>query len=226
MGMPPAPRSSAFPTRTSPSTGAGRAVVDKPHDDWPALLAWPAVFTDGDRQQASAHLTGLSPLQQQAVLDEIAWYRERQIAVHSPVALTRTLAAKARDGSFVADGAHRIAAQRAAQARAGELALVSVTNRGSTGLHPTAGSASAPGRGAADESVRQGHVLSPAAQQAIAQLRAWRATVGAHRSPAVRSRPDRFATAASATECSAEAPPLLDCPTRPLGPERSARAGH
>ena len=77
-----------------------------------AALVWPPLFSDEDKAHAGRHLAGLDRSMQQQVLDEIDWQHVQGKAVRSPVALTRALARKVIDGTFAADGAHRVAAAR------------------------------------------------------------------------------------------------------------------
>lgn len=79
------------------------------------LLAWPRFFTDADQAHAIRHLAGLEPAIQQSVLDEIEWMQRSGKPIRSPVAVARTLARSARGGTFVPDGAHRVAATRASE---------------------------------------------------------------------------------------------------------------
>jgi hypothetical protein len=76
-----------------------------------ATLVWPAVFVAEDRPPAMDHLRGLASPLQQTLLDEIEW-QHAQRPVRSPIALLRVLSSQAREGQFVPDGAHRIAARR------------------------------------------------------------------------------------------------------------------
>ena len=82
-----------------------------PADSPGVELIWPGCFEQGDREVASRHLNGLDQGVQQALLDEIDWQRAAK-SVRSPVGLLRALCVKAREGTFIADGAHRIAGAR------------------------------------------------------------------------------------------------------------------
>lgn len=77
-------------------------------------LVWPRFFSEADQGHAIRHLAGLDRAIQQLVLDEIDWMRQSGKEIRSPVALTRTLAKRARTAEFVPDGAHRVAAGRLA----------------------------------------------------------------------------------------------------------------
>ena len=77
-----------------------------------AALVWPSLFSDEDKAHAGRHLAGLDRSIQQQLLDEIEWQHAHGKAIRSPVALTRALARKVNEGTFAADGAHRIAAAR------------------------------------------------------------------------------------------------------------------
>lgn len=77
-----------------------------------ANTVWPAVFSDGDRQQAMRYAVSLDREALQQVLDEIGWLHSTGRPIRSPVALLRTLCDRARNGAFAPDGAHRIAAAR------------------------------------------------------------------------------------------------------------------
>ena len=91
---------------------AGRMDAVTVQEDSPgAELIWPDCFEQSDRAVACRHLKGLDADAQQAVLDEIDWQRAAK-PVRSPVALLRSLCVKAREGTFIADGAHRIAGVR------------------------------------------------------------------------------------------------------------------
>ena len=101
----------------SPIWGGGlfsfqrREAAVAPADIQGVDLIWPGCFEPGDREVARRHLNGLDQGVQQALLDEIDWQRAAK-PVRSPVALLRSLCVKAREGTFIADGAHRIAGAR------------------------------------------------------------------------------------------------------------------
>ena len=77
-----------------------------------AAVVWPAVFSDGDRQQAMRYAALLGSEDLQQVLDEIGWQQAAGRQIRSPVALLRTLCSRVQAGTFAPDGAHRIAAAR------------------------------------------------------------------------------------------------------------------
>ena len=81
-------------------------------------LVWPKLF-DGqaDRTSCAVHLDGLTADAQQQVLDEVDFINAAKPVVN-PVGLVRTLCRKAREGRFVAEGAHRIASGRRIRAQA------------------------------------------------------------------------------------------------------------
>ena len=116
-------------------------------------LVWPPCFADGDQAVAMAHLGALGAATAQQILDEMAWQAQAK-PIRSPLALLRTLAARAQRGEFVPDGAHRVRAQRDSGPR-----LQRVLRFGS---EPPAESPKA---------ARVTEPLSPEAQQAKAALR-------------------------------------------------------
>ncbi len=122
-------------------------------------LIWPKVFAAADQEQAIHHLAGLDRAIQQTVLDEIDWLQGSGKPIRSPVALARTLARKARQGEFVPDGAHRIAADRDAAAAEAERRRQQAIQR-----KQAAASTPAP--------------LSPEAEAAREKLAKWRAGMG------------------------------------------------
>ena len=79
-----------------------------------ATVVWPAVFSDGDRQQAMRYTALLGSEELQQVLDEIGWLHAVGRQIRSPLALLRTLCSRVQAGTFAPDGAHRIAAARRA----------------------------------------------------------------------------------------------------------------
>ena len=122
-------------------------------------LIWPKLFAAADQEQALHHLAGLERAIQQTVLDEIDWLQGSGKPIRSPVALARTLARKARQGEFVPDGAHRIAADRDVAAAAAERRRQEAVQR-----KQAAASTPAP--------------LSPEAEAARERLAKWRAGMG------------------------------------------------
>ena len=82
------------------------------------VLVWPKLL-DGqaDRASCASHLHGLAADVQQQVLDEVDFVSAAKPVVN-PVGLVRTLCRKAREGRFVAEGAHRIASGRRLRAQA------------------------------------------------------------------------------------------------------------
>ncbi len=122
-------------------------------------LIWPKLFAAADQEQAIHHLAGLDRAIQQTVLDEIDWLQGSGKPIRSPVALARSLARKARQGEFVPDGAHRIAADREAAAAEAERRRQEAIQR-----QQAAASTPAP--------------LSPEAEVARAKLAKWRAGMG------------------------------------------------
>ena len=122
-------------------------------------LIWPKLFAAADQELTINHLAGLDRAIQQTVLDEIDWLQGSGKPIRSPVALARTLARKARQGEFVPDGAHRIAADREAAAAEAERRRQEVIQR-----QQAAESTPAP--------------LSPKAEAARERLAKWRAGMG------------------------------------------------
>ena len=122
-------------------------------------LIWPKLFAAADQELTINHLAGLDRAIQQTVLDEIDWLQGSGKPIRSPVALARTLARKARQGEFVPDGAHRIAADREAAAAEAERRRQEVIQR-----KQAAESTPAP--------------LSPKAEAARERLAKWRAGMG------------------------------------------------
>ncbi len=106
-------------TATVPGHGEGSAEEPPPSGDQPpppapapASLSWPGLFTEDDKVHAGRHLAGLERSIQQLLLDEIEWQSNLGTTIRSPVALTRALARKVNEGTFSADGAHRVAEVR------------------------------------------------------------------------------------------------------------------
>lgn len=119
-------------------------------------LIWPKLFAAADQEQAIHHLAGLDRAIQQTVLDEIDWLQGSGKPIRSPVALARTLARKAKQGEFVPDGAHRIAADR-------EAAAAEAVRRRQEAIQRQQAAASTP------------TPLSPEAEAARERLAKWRA---------------------------------------------------
>lgn len=124
-------------------------------------LVWPPCLADSDQAAALAHLGGLGHAQAQQVLDEMAWQAQAK-PIRSPVALLRTLVARAERGAFVPDGAHRVQAQRDSGPR-WQRVLQSASPQAA--VSPEAAMVESPPERSAPEA------LSPAAQQAKAALR-------------------------------------------------------
>ncbi|MFT3819793.1 MAG: hypothetical protein QM750_19645 [Rubrivivax sp.] len=94
-----------------PETGPNPAPADA--QDTAKRLHWPGCLRKGDQVKAREHLRPLAHDDQQEILDEIAWVQSVGKEVRSPLALLRSLVVRRINGSFVADGAHRIAEARA-----------------------------------------------------------------------------------------------------------------
>lgn len=84
----------------------------------PSPLVWPKLLANAaDRVSCETYLAGLALDVQQAVLDEVDFVNASK-PVARPVGLVRTLCNKAREGRFVAEGAHHIASGRRLRAQA------------------------------------------------------------------------------------------------------------
>jgi hypothetical protein len=99
----------------------GQKQRDVPADEQRSIvgaLVWPKLLDgEADRASCSVHLDGLRADVQQQVLDEVDFINAAKPVVN-PVGLVRTLCSKARNGQFVAEGAHRIASGRRIRAQA------------------------------------------------------------------------------------------------------------
>lgn len=102
----------------------------------PDQLVWPGFIEEALRPGCWWHLCGLALDVAQTVLDEVAWCNTRK-GVPNPIGLVRTLADKARLGTFAPEGATAIAKKRAAPV------VVPKTEAAEKAL-PTAGSSVAP----------------------------------------------------------------------------------